>query len=134
MKRLLAVVVIAVALAPIASASAATLRVSPSRNIDPQGQLVTMVGTGFPADAEIQLAECTGTPLICHVLNGFVVTNKAGMFVTRRFVAYDLGLVHPFPATPTCSLPTFTGEDCFIDAQQTEPPFTRAFATISFRM
>jgi len=108
-----------------------TLAVHPSEKLDPDGRTVTVIGKGFPANVELQLAEATGSPLVGQALVN-VHTNKHGNFVSRVLVAFDFSVLNPFPLVPTCSEPTFTGDACLLFATMTESPFVSAFTPISF--
>jgi hypothetical protein len=75
--------------------------------VHPDGRTVTVIGESFPANVEIQLAECTGLPLACQALVN-VNTSQRGMFIARALVAFDFTVLNPFSLVPTCSVPTFT--------------------------
>jgi hypothetical protein len=116
--------------AGIYSAANPSVAVNPSKNLDPDGRTVTMIGKGFPVDVTVQLSECTGSPLVCLVLLN-VQTDKHGMFVSRILVAFDLTVIYPFPPVPTCSEPTFTGDACLLFAVATNGA-PSAFDPITF--
>jgi hypothetical protein len=116
---------------PVAQAAGLTLNVHPSQNLDPNGRIVTVIGKGFPANATVQLAECTGTPLTCQALVD-VSTDKHGMFVSRVLVAFYFSVLNPIHTTLTCSEPTFTGDECLLSAATTESPFVSASEPITF--
>lgn len=105
-----------------------TVAVNPSKNLDPSGRTVTVIGKGFPANVTVQLSECTGSPLMCLALMN-VDTNKHGMFVSRVLLAFDFTVLVPFP--PTCSEPTFTGDECLLFATATSGA-SAAFEPITF--
>jgi Neocarzinostatin family len=100
------------------TAATPTVAVHPSQNLDPDGRTVTVIGTGYPANVTVQLAECTGFPAKCLALLD-VPTDEHGRFVARVFVAFDFALLSPNPPAPTCSEPTQTGDLCFLDATAT---------------
>jgi hypothetical protein len=105
-----------------------TVAVHPSKNLDPSGRTVTVIGKGFPPNVTVQLAECTGSPLMCQALMN-VDTNEHGMFVSRVLLAFDFTVFVPFG--PTCSEPTFTGDECLLFAQATSGA-SSAFEPITF--
>jgi hypothetical protein len=112
-----------------------TIAVHPSKNLEPDGGTVMVIGKGFPANVTVQLSECTpfsAFPLTCQVLSS-TSTNEQGMFNARVLVALDLTVINPFPPVPTCAEPTATGVECLFFATVTESPFTSAFTSISFR-
>ena len=118
-------------LATAAARGVPTLAVHPSKNLDPDGRTVTVIGKGFPANVELQLQEATGSPLVAQALVN-VNTNQHGMFIARVLVAFDFSVLNPFPLVPTCSEPTFTGDECLLFATMTENPFASAFTPIRF--
>jgi hypothetical protein len=105
-----------------------TVAAQPSKNLDPSGRTVTVIGKGFPANVTVQLAECTGSPLMCQALMN-VDTNEHGMFVSRVLLAFDFAVFVGFG--PTCSEPTFTGDECLLTAQATTGA-SSAFEPITF--
>ena len=128
-KRLIAILLLVVALiaARAALAGGPELAVHPDHHIDPNGRMITVVGSGYPTNAPVQLAECTGTPLSCFVL-AEVTTNSHGRFVARVLVAFVLD-----PVTGgTCSEPTFSGDPCLIFGVEEVSPFEGDFAPITF--
>jgi hypothetical protein len=106
-------------------------RRTPLKNLNPDGRTVTVIGKGFPANVELQLQEATGSPLVAQALVN-VNTNQRGMFIARVLVAFDFTVLNPFPLVPTCSEPTFTGDECLLFATMTESPFASAFTPIRF--
>ena len=106
------------------------LAVHPSEQLEPEGQLVTVIGKGFSPNIRVQLAQCTGLPLSCLVLAD-VDTNKHGRFVTRLRVAFDFSVLTPAPPTPTCSEPTFSGDRCLLFAVSWSSPQS-AFTPLAF--
>jgi hypothetical protein len=111
--------------ASAATAAGPSVAVHPSKNLDPDGRTVTVIGKGFPASITVELSECTGFPLTCQVLSD-VNTNGHGMFISRVLVAFDFTAINPFPPVPTCSAP------CSIYATVTTPPFASTFEPLTF--
>lgn len=106
------------------------LAAHPDNHLDPNGRLITVMGSGYPNNAPVQLSECTGTPLSCIVLAD-VTTNSKGRFVARVFVAFSFSVLDPFIAG-TCSEPTFSGDSCLIFGVEGVSPFEGDFTPITF--
>ena len=131
MMLLLTVLVLASGVGTPAQGENPSVAVHPSRKLNPEGQLVTVIGKGVPSDITVQLAQCTGLPLKCQALVN-VEANKHGMFITRVLVAFDFSVLNPFPQTPTCSEPTSTGETCLLFATPTSGSTGAAYEPITF--
>jgi hypothetical protein len=132
MKVLLVLLIVAASVTvPSSQRENPSIAVHPSDHLDPDGQWVTVIGKGFPPTSMVQLSQCTDLPLNCLVLMD-VNTNEHGMFVTRLVVAFDFGVLTPFPPTPTCSEPTFSGDTCLLFAVSWSAPVA-AFEPIAFR-
>jgi hypothetical protein len=132
LKPMLAIglVSVAAAAAPSALADGLTIAVHPSKRLDPAGQKVSVIGSGYPANTPVQVAQCTGTPLNCQALKD-VITNPAGRFAARVVVAFNFSFFDPYSSL-TCSQPTFGGFDCLVDATEVVSPGLGAYAPIRF--
>lgn len=136
MKAALALLVLATSLVAASSATAAKSPQAPNirvggRHLEAVGRTVTVFGKGYPANADVQIQEATGMPLMAQALTN-VTANRDGEFRARVLVSYDFSALNPYPPTATCSLMTFAGYPCLLFATQTGAPYASAYTPLEF--